>query len=156
MTIPTTASQEIVVCSTNVKQESPPVPLPWWHGLTADQQDEALDRIDPENYGPGQKPPMPVGRWNREKRRVRRLRQRWIDQIASLRRPCRCPTCREHHRPPFPKYYVVNTISYECWLEAHVVDEELEEILALMRNDRERVGSVVIGRKPPKQRNIPA
>ncbi|HUB27924.1 MAG TPA: hypothetical protein VL992_21040 [Tepidisphaeraceae bacterium] len=146
-------SPEIVVCSTNVKQT--PARLPWWHGLTVDEQDEALDRIDPENYPPGQKPPLPIGRWNREKRRVHRLRMRWIQQIASLRLPCRCKTCRRHHRPPFPRYYVANSISYECWLEAHAIDDEIEEFLIPLRNDRERVGSVVIGRKPPKQRNIP-
>jgi len=148
------ASREMVVCLTISKQE-PPKPAPWWQGLTPDQQDEALDRIDPQDYAPGRKPPMPIGRWNREKRRVRRLRQKWIDEIASLRRRCHCDNCVEHRRPPFPRYYVANGISYECWLEAHVVDEEMEELLTPLRNERQHVGSAVVGRKPVDHWNIP-
>jgi hypothetical protein len=122
----------------------PPKPAPWWAGLTLDQQDELLNRIDPQLYGPGQYPPMAVRKWNREKRRVR-MRQRWIEEIAALRKPCRCRTCRRAKRPPFPPYYVVRGISYECWLEAHAVDPELEEVLKPLRGQRERAGPAFVG-----------
>src|ERR1700677_3519992 len=88
----------------------------WWVGLTLDQQDELLDRMDPQRFGSDQATPMTVARWNREKRRIRRTRERWIEEIRALRRPCRCDNCRRHRRPPFPKYYVSRGISYECWL----------------------------------------
>jgi hypothetical protein len=152
MNAPAQPPTEMVVSSIITKQASPP---PWWQGLTLDQQEEALDRIDPQLCFPGQKPSMAVGRWNREKRRVHRLRQKWIEEIAALRVPCHCDVCQRHKRPPFPRYYVANRISYECWLESHVEDEEIEELLIPLRNERDRVGSVIIGRKPPKYRNIP-
>jgi hypothetical protein len=116
--------------------------------MSLDQQDDFLNSIDPEHFGPGQKPPMAAGRWNREKRRVRRARERWIHEIRSLRRLCTCETCRRHKRPPFPRYYVVNGISYECWLEMQQIDPEMDELLAPLRNNRERAGSALIGRRP--------
>jgi hypothetical protein len=141
-----------LVVFTTIKQQTPPAsgeeeppPAPWWTGLTLDQQDELLNRIDPQLYGPGQYPPMAVKKWNREKRRVRRSRQRWIEEIAALRKPCGCENCRRDNRPPFPPYYVVRGISYECWLEAHAVDPELEEILQELRGNRERVGPAFVG-----------
>lgn len=145
------ASDKLNVYSTNTQEASIKPPprgkrRPWWDGLTLDEQDEMLDRIDPQQYEWGHTLPMAVGRWNREKRRVRRMRERWIKEIASLRRACRCDNCRRHHRPPFPKYYVASVISYECWLEAQNVDPELEEFLTPLRNDREHVGAAVIGR----------
>jgi hypothetical protein len=143
------AVEQMVVSSINNKQTSAvdgKRPPPWWRGLTPDQQDELLDRIDPQRYGPGQSPPMSVGRWNREKRRIRRARERWIEEIRALRRPCQCENCIRQHRPPFPPYYVVSAISYECWLEAQAVDEELEEELAVLRNDRPRAGAAVVAR----------
>jgi hypothetical protein len=124
----------------------PARPAPWWHGLTLDQQDEMLDRIDPEHYGPRNRPPMTVREWNREKRRVRRARERWIEEIAALRTPCRCGNCRKCKRPPFPRYYVASVISYECWLEEQTVDPELADELAPLRNDRLRVGSTLVAR----------
>ena len=138
---------KVVVSAANTQDTATHAPLPWWNGLTLDQQDEWLDRVDPQLFGPGQVPPMPVSRWNREKKRVRRARQRWIEEIRSLRRPCRCKNCRRFSLPPFPKYYVVNGISYECWLEEHVVDPELEEDLAALANDRRRAGSAIVGRQ---------
>jgi len=140
-------TEEMIVSNTvNIQSAKP---APWWQGLTLDQQDEWLDRIDPEQYGPGKQAPMSVSRWNREKKRIRRARERWIQEIAVLRRACRCKFCRRHRRPPFPKYYVVNRISYECWLEEQTIDPELEDDLAQLRNDRPRLGSTVIGRRPP-------
>jgi hypothetical protein len=141
-------SDQLVVSLLNAKQDGLRQAR-WWDGLTPDQQDEWLDRIDPEKYGPGQHPPMSTGRWNREKRRVRRDRQRWIEEIRSLRRPCRCHNCIRHHHPPFPRYYVASIISYECWLEEQTVDPELEEELSLLRNDRQRVGAAFAGRRKP-------
>jgi len=140
-----------MVVSTTIKQQgagSAPAGRrpPWWQGMTLDQQDEFLDRIDPEACPPGQRPAMPVARWNREKRRVRRARDRWMQEILALRRHCRCANCRTNDRPPFPRYYVVNGISYECWLEAHAVDAEIEEFLVPLRNDRQRVGTAFVGR----------
>jgi hypothetical protein len=93
---------------------------------------------------------MTANRWNREKRRVRRLRERWIDEIRALRRPCHCDNCRRQRRPPFPRYYVARAISYECWLEQQTIDPELEEDLAALRNDRARVGAAFIGRSPSR------
>jgi hypothetical protein len=143
-----TSPDEMVVSTTFDQQERPSAKAKsrWWEGMTLDQQDEWLDRIDPEQYAPGQALPMSVGRWNREKRRVRRARQRWSLEILALRSPCQCKTCRDNNRPPFPRYYVVNGISYECWLEEHVVDPELEELLAPLRNDRKRAGAAFVGR----------
>src|SRR5271170_623759 len=92
-------TEEMTVSSTiNIQSTKP---NPWWQGLTLDQQDEWLDRIDPEQYGPGKQTPMSVSRWNREKKRIRRARERWIQEIAVLRRACRCKFCRRHRRPPF-------------------------------------------------------
>jgi hypothetical protein len=138
------STAQVVVSATFDKQPAPPPK--WWEGLTLDQQDEWLNRIDPEQYGPGQVMPMTVGRWNREKRRVRRARERWIEEIRALRRPCHCKNCRRHNRPPFPPYYVATLISYECWLEEQVVDPELEEDLILLRNDRTRAGPAFVSR----------
>jgi hypothetical protein len=100
---------------------------------------------------------MSAGQWNREKRRVRRGRERWIEEIRALRRPCRCDNCRQHGRPPFPRYYVVRAISYECWLEEQTIDPELQEELDAIRNDRRRVGSAFARRlaSPADRRNIP-
>jgi|GEM_PF-5974782 len=141
------------VSSTSALQPPPPQPSgnskppPWWQGLSPDEQDAELDRIDPANFDSGVKPRMSTGRWNREKRRVRRLREKWMAQILSLRKRCHCHNCREEHRPPFPPYYVVNGISYECWLEMHEPDPELAPELALLRNDRERAGAAFVGHR---------
>jgi hypothetical protein len=137
----------LIIAKQESQQQSPPTGQPpWWTGLTLDEQDDLLDRIDPEQYGPGQRPPMATGRWNREKRRVRRARERWIEEIRSLRRACKCGNCVRHRRPPFPKYYVASTISYECWLEEQTVDPEMQEELDVLRNNRRRVGSVFLHR----------
>jgi len=147
--MPTSAtSPNEMVVSTTFDQQSPPAKSKprWWEGMTLDQQDEHLDRIDPEHCASGQPPPMSVGVWNREKRRVRRARDRWSQEILALRVPCHCKNCRENRRPPFPRYYVVNDISYECWLEMQTPDLEMEEFLAPLRNDRARAGTAVIGR----------
>jgi hypothetical protein len=146
MSTAATSPDRTVVSATIAQQPAPKQPPRWWDGLTLDQQDDWLNRIDPEQYGPGQVMPMPVGRWNREKRRVRRARERWIEEIRALRRPCHCKNCRRHNRPPFPPYYVVSLISYECWLEEQTVDPELEKELEALRNDRRRVGSAYSGR----------
>jgi hypothetical protein len=154
----TAAAPEKIVVYSTITQQTADVPadsgkpLPWWHGLTLDQQDEMLDRIDPQQYAWGRALPMAVGRWNREKKRVRREREKWILEIRKLRRKCRCDNCRRHRRPPFPKYYVASNISYECWLEGQNVDPEMEELLTPLRNDREHVGAAIIGRSW----NIPA
>jgi hypothetical protein len=119
----------------------------WWEGLTLDQQDELLDRMDPQRFNSHPTTPMTVARWNREKRRVRRARERWIEEIRALRRPCRCDNCRRHHRPPFPKYYVSRGISYECWLEQHAADSEMEDLLQPLRSQRQRIGAVFLCRE---------
>jgi hypothetical protein len=139
-------ADDSVVSATITKSSAKPAL--WWQGLTLDEQDDWLDRIDPQGYAPGTPRPMSVSQWNREKKRIRRARERWIQEIASLRRPCHCKTCRRHRRPPFPKYYVVNRISYECWLEEQTIDDELEEDLALLRNDRKRAGIAFVSRRP--------
>jgi hypothetical protein len=141
-------SPDQMVVSKIIEQQSPAAKSKrfWWEGMTLDQQDEWLDRIDPEQYAPGERLPMAVGRWNREKRRVRRARQRWTQEILALRTPCHCKNCRDNERPPFPRYYVVNGISYECWLEEHAVDPEIEEFLIPLRNDRKRAGAAFVGR----------
>jgi hypothetical protein len=151
MLIAAASLEEVTASLINTKQTSSGAAgagkrPPWWMGLTLDQQDELLDRMDPERYGPAEKPPMAVGRWNREKRRVLRARHRWIEEIRALRQPCKCDTCTRHQRLPFPKYYVVRGISYECWLELHAPDPELAEELAALRNDRARTGTAFIGR----------
>ena len=149
MPIETAATDELIVSTTNTKP-----PTPWWLGLSPDQQDELLNRIDPQRYGPGQKPPMTAGRWNREKRRVRRARERWIEEIAALRTPCQCDNCRRNQRPPFPRYYVVRGISYECWLEQQTIDPEMAELLEPLRNDREHKGAVNLWRTPAEINGI--
>jgi hypothetical protein len=148
MSVSAQVTGDLTVTTTITDNAAPePAPKkPWWHGLTLDQQDEMLDRIDPQRYPWGHTLPMAAGRWNREKRRVRRARERWIEEIRSLRKPCKCDNCVRHHRPPFPKYYVASVISYECWLEARAVDPELEEELVPLRNDRQRVGAAIVGR----------
>ena len=67
-------------------------------------------------------------------------------QVDALRTPCHCRRCLKCRSKPFPAYYVINRLSYECHLERQQIDPELEEILASLRNDRSRVGSVVIAR----------
>ena len=150
---PFSKGKRIMTASSTITRQPAPAdpgsakPAPWWQGLTLDEQDAELNRIDPDAYPPGVKPPMTLARWTREKRRVQRLRDKWMDQILSLRKPCRCNTCLEHHRPPFPPYYVANEISYECWLEMHEPDPEIEEELVPLRNDRKRAGSAFIGKR---------
>jgi hypothetical protein len=148
MLAPAISPNKMVVSSTIDQQHTPSrqTRQRWWEGMTLDQQDEWLDKIDPEHYAPGQPLPMPVGRWNREKRRVRRARERWTQEIIALRTACHCKTCRDNGRPPFPRYYVVNGISYECWLEEHAADPEIEEFLIPLRNDRKRAGAAFVGR----------
>lgn len=110
---------------------------------TLDRQGELLDtpefrrRIAPELR-------------RREQRRVARERARQLQQIESLRAPCRCRQCLKRGTKPFPAYYVVNRLSYECHLERQQIDPEIEEILAPLRNDRPRVGSAIIGRSARK------
>jgi hypothetical protein len=144
MPVEAAIAERSVVSSINTKQAA----APWWHGMTLDEQDDVLNRIDPQRYGPGQKPPMTAGRWNREKKRVRRARERWIEEIAALRRPCQCENCRKNRRPPFPPYYVVRQISYECWLESQEIDREMEFLLEPLRNERRRVGAAFVRRTP--------
>jgi hypothetical protein len=149
MTLSAPPADHLIVSTTFDQQTTSPAPAKknrWWQGMTLDQQDEHLDKIDPETFPPGQPLPMSVGKWNREKRRVRRGRERWMMDILALRTPCQCKNCRDQQRPPFPRYYVVNQISYECWLEEHAVDHELEEFLIPLRNDRKRAGSAFVGR----------
>jgi hypothetical protein len=120
---------------------------PWFHGLTLDQQDAWLDQNDPNTCPPGRQP-LPTRWWNRQKDRIRRLREPNHGQIDALRRPCHCKRCRQNRRPPFPRYYVANGISYECWLEQQTAHPELEFILTRLRNDRPRLGSAFLHRRP--------
>jgi len=83
-------------------------------------------------------------------RRVARELARQREQIDALRKPCRCRKCLKRGGTSFPAYYVADRLSYECHLERQQVDPELEEILASLRNDRPRVGSVIIGRSRPR------
>lgn len=77
-------------------------------------------------------------------RRLARALQQRQEQIQRLREPCLCRDCLRFNRPRFPRYYVVSHLSYECYLERQAEDSEMEELLAPLRNRRDRIGSVFL------------
>jgi hypothetical protein len=82
-------------------------------------------------------------------RRVAKDLAQQREQVAALGKSCQCRLCIKRGTQPFPSYYVINRLSYECHLERQEIDPELEELLAPLRNDRPRAGSVVISRPRP-------
>jgi hypothetical protein len=139
-TTPTTATSTKTL--TNSEQMDDRAVLRLLCGLALEHQRELLNtpqfrrRVQPELL-------------RRLQRRVARELAQQRQQIDALRTPCRCRRCLKRRSKPFPAYYVVNRLSYECHLERQQIDPELEEILAPLRNDRTRVGSVVIARSRP-------
>jgi hypothetical protein len=138
------SASQMIVTTTNT------VHIPFSR-MTLESQEAVLLRVDPARWEGQDDPPLTAREWNRQMKRVQREMQQRLEEIDRLRKPCGCRQCRRKGRPPFPAYYVVNEISYECWLERQQVDPEMEEILTPLRNTRDRVGSIFV-RKMKKTR----
>jgi len=108
-------------------------------GMALDHQQELLNSPEFRSH-------LSAESLRRHQTRVARELAQRQRQVEALRMPCRCRRCLKARGKPFPSYYVINRLSYECHLERQQIDPELEEILATLRNDRARVGSVVIAR----------
>jgi len=107
-------------------------------------QEMILQRIDPANWTGEGAPPLSLAQWKREMRRVEKARRREISDVNIKRRPCLCRKCKKRGNARFPRYYVANGISYECWLERQKVDRDIEELLEPLRYSREKAGSAVV------------